>query len=106
MCTNLAEMAILYSKDLTTAKKVTSSGARPSARETLIDQFDKQIVIFQIVRDTTCIIGCGFAQCGNKKTYVCNYITGQLDPKIHLYLGNHVLHVLINALIIFAGKTV
>ena len=29
----LAEMAILYSKDLTTAKKVNSSGARPDARD-------------------------------------------------------------------------
>ena len=28
VCTKLAEMAILYSKDLTTAKKVTSSGAQ------------------------------------------------------------------------------
>ena len=33
VCTKLAEMAILYSKDLTTAKKVTSSGARPGARD-------------------------------------------------------------------------
>ena len=29
VCTKLAEMALLYSKELTTAKKVTSSGARP-----------------------------------------------------------------------------
>ena len=29
VCTKLAEMAILYSKHLTTAKKVTSSGAQP-----------------------------------------------------------------------------
>ena len=33
VCTKLAEMAILYSKDLTTAKKVTSSGARPDATD-------------------------------------------------------------------------
>ena len=34
VCTKLAEMAILYSKDLTTAKKeITSSGARPGARD-------------------------------------------------------------------------
>ena len=33
VCTKLAEMAILYSKDLTTAKKVTSSRARPGARD-------------------------------------------------------------------------
>ena len=33
VCTKLAEMAILYSKDLTTAKKVTSSGARPGVRD-------------------------------------------------------------------------
>ena len=33
VCTNLAEMAILYSKDLTTAKKVTSSGTRPDATD-------------------------------------------------------------------------
>ena len=30
--TKLAEMAVLISKNLTTAKKVTSSGARPDAR--------------------------------------------------------------------------
>ena len=29
VCTKLAEMALLASNDLTTAKKVTSSGARP-----------------------------------------------------------------------------
>ena len=33
ICTKLAEMALLYSKDLTTAKKVTSSGPRPDARD-------------------------------------------------------------------------
>ena len=34
VCTKLAEMAILYSKDLTTTKKkVTSSGARPDATD-------------------------------------------------------------------------
>ena len=33
VCTKLAEMAILYSKDLTTAKKVTSTGARPDATD-------------------------------------------------------------------------
>ena len=33
VCTKLAEMAFLYSKELTTAKKVTSSGARPNARD-------------------------------------------------------------------------
>ena len=34
VCTKLAEMAILYSKDLTTAKKrVTSSGVRPDATD-------------------------------------------------------------------------
>ena len=33
LCTKLTEMAILYSKDLTTAKKVTSSGARPDATD-------------------------------------------------------------------------
>ena len=33
VCTKLAEMAILYSKDLTKAKKVTSSGARPDATD-------------------------------------------------------------------------
>ena len=34
VCTKLTEMAISYSKDLTTAKKiVTSSGARPDATD-------------------------------------------------------------------------
>ena len=33
VCTKLAEMALLYSKDLTTAKKVTLGGARPDARD-------------------------------------------------------------------------
>ena len=34
VCKKLAEMALLYSKDLTTAKKqVTSSGTRPDARD-------------------------------------------------------------------------
>ena len=33
VCTKLAEMALLYSKELTTAKKVTSSGVRPDARD-------------------------------------------------------------------------
>ena len=32
ICTKLVEMALLYLKDLTTAKKVTSSGAQPDAR--------------------------------------------------------------------------
>ena len=32
VCTKLAEMALLYSKDLTTTKNVTSSGVRPDAR--------------------------------------------------------------------------
>ena len=31
--TKLAEMALLASKDLSTAKKVTSSGAQPDARD-------------------------------------------------------------------------
>ena len=34
VCTKLAEMTILYSKDLTTAKKkVTSTGARPDTTD-------------------------------------------------------------------------
>ena len=33
VCTKLVEMAILYSKDLTTAKKVSSSGVRPDATD-------------------------------------------------------------------------
>ena len=33
VCTKLAEMAILYSKHLTIAKKITSSGARPDATD-------------------------------------------------------------------------
>ena len=33
VCTKLAEMTILCSKDLTTAKKVTPSGARPDATD-------------------------------------------------------------------------
>ena len=33
VCTKLVEMAILYSKDLTTTTNVTSSGARPDARD-------------------------------------------------------------------------
>ena len=33
VCTKLAEMALLYSKELTTEKKVTSSGDQPDARD-------------------------------------------------------------------------
>ena len=33
VCTKLAEMAILYSKDLTSAKKVTSNWAQPDATD-------------------------------------------------------------------------
>ena len=31
------------------------------------------------MKDTTCRIGCGFANCGGTRTYVCNYATGQHD---------------------------
>ena len=33
VCTKLAVMALPYSKELVTAKKVTSSGTRPDARD-------------------------------------------------------------------------
>ena len=32
----------------------------------------------QIVQDTMCRFVCGYAQCGNTKTYVCNYAGGEL----------------------------
>ena len=31
----------------------------------------------QVVKDTACRVGCGFADCKGTKTYVCNYMTGQ-----------------------------
>ena len=44
--------------------------------------------VSQMVHETMCRMGCGFAWCGSKKTYVCNYASGDIKYKYPFKSGS------------------